>query len=74
MLTKDLDKFDMILQAHEYEVAAEKKAKAFGKKTGNGTAENKKFLQQFFDSTTDVFTTKTVKAWDKKLREIRDGT
>jgi len=56
ILTKDFDKFDMILQAFEYE-KREKKGK---------------FLQQFFDSTMDVFKSVPVKKWQKVLLEIRD--
>merc|ERR1719374_234414 len=55
-LTKDYDKFDMILQAFEYE-----------KKEKRG-----KFLQQFFDSTTGVFKTKTVMKWHRALLEARE--
>jgi len=55
-LTKDFDKFDMILQAFEYE-KREKKGK---------------FLQQFFDSTKDVLKSVPVKKWQKALLEIRE--
>jgi len=54
-LTKDLDKFDMIVQAWEYE-----------KRDRRGG-----YLQQFFDSTISVFTTPTVTRWQKHLLEHR---
>ena len=56
ILTKDFDKFDMILQAFEYE-----------KKEKRG-----KFLQQFFDTTMSVFKTKAVKKWHVALLEVRE--
>jgi len=55
ILTKDYDKFDMILQAFEYE-----------KKSQRGP-----FLQQFFDSTMTSFKTDGVKKWQKCLLESR---
>ena len=55
-LTKDLDKFDMIMQAMEYEEKSKK---------GN-------YLQDFFDSTKDVFRHDRVQAWDEKLRKDRE--
>ena len=57
-LTKDLDKFDMIMQAFEYEQKAQKGP----------------FLQDFFDSTSGVFTTQKVKGWDAILREKRQAS
>jgi putative hydrolase of HD superfamily len=57
-LTKDLDKFDMILQAYEYEEKCKKG----------------QFLQHFFDSTKTVFKTSQIKAWDSRLRQQRDST
>eukprot|EP00274_Cyanoptyche_gloeocystis_P004037 CAMPEP_0196652494 /NCGR_PEP_ID=MMETSP1086-20130531/1819_1 /TAXON_ID=77921 /ORGANISM="Cyanoptyche gloeocystis , Strain SAG4.97" /LENGTH=194 /DNA_ID=CAMNT_0041983083 /DNA_START=50 /DNA_END=634 /DNA_ORIENTATION=- len=50
---RDFDKFEMIVQAYEYEKA-------------QGVD-----LQQFFDSTKDVFTTPTVRAWAEELRAKR---
>ena len=55
-LTKDLDKFDMILQAFEYERAERKR---------------KDFLEQFFSSTKDVFKTEQVKVLVKHLLRLR---
>ena len=55
-LTKDLDKFDMILQAYEYERAERKR---------------RNFLEQFFASTKDVFRTEEVKVLVKRLLEMR---
>ena len=57
-LTKDLDRFDMVVQAMEYE---EKRSK--------GVESN--FLQDFFDSTNNIFRNDTIRVWDTKLREIR---
>ena len=54
-LTKDLDKFDMIMQAMEYEEKSKK---------GD-------FLQDFFDSTKNVIRHEQVQNWDQKLRENR---
>ena len=56
-LCKDFDKFDMILQAFEYE-----------KKARKG-----KYLQQFFDSTMAVFESAPVKKWHTTLLRIRDS-
>ena len=52
-LTKNLDKFDMILQAFEYEFA-------------QGGRGNKKrdFLQEFFTSTEGIIDHPVVKKWD----------
>ena len=55
-LVKDLDKFDMILQALEYE-----------KRDKKG-----KYLQQFFDSTATVFQTESGIKWQKELLLIRE--
>merc|ERR1712111_209457 len=55
-LVKDLDKFDMILQAWEYE-----------KRDKKG-----KYLQQFFDSTMTKFATVPVKKWQQELLNKRD--
>ena len=54
-LAKDLDKFDMIMQAYEYEERSRKGP----------------FLQDFFDSTVNVFQVPKVKAWSDRLRHIR---
>ncbi len=55
-IAKDLDKFDMIMQAFEYE---EKSKKG-------------RFLQDFFNSTADVFALPQIQAWNLRLRQIRD--
>ena len=55
-LVKDLDKFDMILQAWEYE-----------KRDRRG-----KYLQQFFDSTASVFTTVPALKWQRELLAARE--
>ena len=55
-LTKDLDKFDMIMQAFEYEDKAKKGP----------------FLQDFFDSTQGVIKNVAVKKWDNNLRKLRE--
>ncbi|XP_078332414.1 5'-deoxynucleotidase HDDC2-like isoform X2 [Crassostrea virginica] len=52
---KDLDKFEMILQAHEYEKQSERPS----------------HLQEFFDSTEGKFKTKLVKEWVEKLYQDR---
>lgn len=57
---KDLDKFEMILQAHEYEVSEEK--------SGTG------WLQEFFDFTKDKFQHPVVKDWVEQLNKLRDQT
>ena len=54
-LTKDLDKFDMIFQAYEYEQKAKKGP----------------FLEDFFRSTVNVLKHPIVKEWDIYLRQIR---
>ena len=54
-LVKDLDKFDMILQAYEYEKA--------DKRPGG--------LQEFFDSTEGKFKTELVQGWVAELRTKR---
>jgi len=54
-LTKDLDKFDMIVQAWEYE-----------KRDKRGA-----YLQQFFDSTEKAFSTPIVSKWQKHLLQHR---
>ena len=56
-LVKDLDKFDMILQAWEYE-----------KRDKKG-----RYLQQFFDSTATVFKTVPIKKWQKELLVVREN-
>ena len=56
-LVKDLDKFDMILQAWEYE-----------KRDKRG-----KYLQQFFDSTATVFKTVPALKWQRELLAARDN-
>ena len=55
-LVKDLDKFDMIVQAWEYEKRDKKGA----------------YLQQFFDSTKTSFKTPLVKMWQEHLLEHRE--
>ena len=57
MLVKDLDKYDMILQAWEYE-SRDKKGP---------------YLQQFFDSTATVFQTVPVLKWQKELLAHREN-
>ena len=59
-LTKDLDRFDMVVQAMEYEE----------NKVPKGANAN--FLQDFFDSTENYFKNDTVCLWDKKLRDMRN--
>jgi len=54
-LVKDLDKFDMILQAHEYE----------NKEQRPGA------LEEFFSSTRGIFKTDKVKDWVAQLEELR---
>ncbi|XP_067016331.1 5'-deoxynucleotidase HDDC2-like [Acropora muricata] len=54
---KELDRFEMILQAHEYEESEGK--------SGTG------WLQDFFDSTKDKFHHPLVKDWVQKLNEQR---
>ena len=56
-LVKDLDKFDMILQAWEYE-RRDKKGR---------------YLQQFFDSTAKVFSTAPVQQWQRELLSAREN-
>lgn len=54
---KDLDRFEMILQAHEYEESEGK--------TGTG------WLQEFFDCTKDKFQHAIVKEWVEQLNRLR---
>ncbi len=54
-MCKDLDKFEMILQAFEYEKEAGKPG----------------WLEEFFKSTEGVFTYPCVQEWVRALREIR---
>lgn len=56
-LAKDLDKFDMVFQAFEYE----DKEKRFGD------------LEDFFKSTSnpDLFKHPIIQAWDRELRKLR---
>ena len=58
-MTKDLDKFDMVVQAFEYE----EKEKRFGD------------LEDFFRSTSspELFNNPIIKMWDTELRIIRKG-
>jgi len=65
-LTKDLDKFDMILQAFEYEQNKAVTDKKILEENGG------KFLQQFFDSTEGKFKTENVKNLVKTLKELRN--
>ncbi|XP_048729257.2 5'-deoxynucleotidase HDDC2-like isoform X2 [Ostrea edulis] len=58
MFVKDLDKFEMILQAHEYE------------KLSNSPGK----LQEFFDSTKGKFKTEQVKEWVEKLNTERSSS
>ena len=58
-LTKDLDRFDMVVQAMEYEE----------KKRPQGASPN--FLQDFFDSTENYFKHTSIRSWDKILRQMR---
>ena len=51
-ITKDLDRFDMIMQAYEYEERA----------------KNGPLLQSFFDGTQGFFKIPLIQAWDKRLR------
>lgn len=55
VFVKDLDKFEMIFQAHEYEQLANKPGS----------------LQEFFDSTKGKFRTPQVQEWVKELEETR---
>ncbi|XP_069106039.1 5'-deoxynucleotidase HDDC2-like [Argopecten irradians] len=55
---KDLDKFEMILQAMEYE------------KIDKGP----KALQEFFDSTNGKFQSPQVKEWVEELKNIREDS
>ncbi len=59
-LVKDLDKFDMVLQAYEYEISENRP----------------KFLQEFFDSTKEYFSRETchpkVKALMNQLLSVRE--
>ncbi len=59
-LVKDLDKFDMILQADEYEANEPERSEG-------------RFLQEFFDSTESVFKTERVKRMAAALREERQA-
>ncbi|XP_064473079.1 5'-deoxynucleotidase HDDC2-like [Ornithodoros turicata] len=54
-LVKDLDRFDMILQAYDYEVQMVKPGK----------------LQEFFDSTYGKFENSVVKEWVEELYKMR---
>ncbi|VDN16446.1 unnamed protein product [Dibothriocephalus latus] len=55
VVCKDLDKFEMILQAFEYETEA----------------GHPGWLEEFFKSTENVFKTPCVKEWVSALREAR---
>lgn len=55
---KDLDKFEMILQAREYETLSDCPGQ----------------LQEFFDSTAGKFKTELVKEWVKKLTTERNAS
>ena len=70
-------------QAYEYEEAVAAKNKLMNNtssssssssssENGNKDGSKTRFLQQFFDSTQGIFTTATVKAWDVKLRQLRE--
>ena len=56
-LTKDYDKFDMVLQAFQYEKREREARPAF--------------LQQFFDSTAGVIKTRAVRKWQTALLKTR---
>ncbi|XP_077488301.1 5'-deoxynucleotidase HDDC2 [Amblyomma americanum] len=56
-VVKDLDMFDMILQAHEYEVEMQDPGR----------------LQEFFDSTNGRFQHRIVKQWTEELYKLRDS-
>ena len=58
VVCKDLDKFEMILQAYEYEMEAGKPG----------------WLEQFFKSTEGVFSYPCVRAWVDELRKMRTAT
>ena len=62
-LTKNLDKFDMVLQAFEYEL----------RQGGSGQKDPKPtdFLNEFFTSTEGIFDHPVVKKWDVFLRRAR---
>lgn len=65
-LTKSLDKFDMVLQAFEYEVKNLQSSSSSKKKAD--------FLQQFFDSTANAVELSdhpVVKRWNAHLRAVR---
>jgi len=57
-VVKDLDKFDMILQAFEYEQKEETPGR----------------LEEFFESTKGVFKTEKVKQWVEALSEKRESS
>ena len=57
---KDLDRFEMILQAHEYEDSEGKSGKGW--------------LQEFFDCTKDKFQHPLVKEWVEQLNTLRNQT
>lgn len=67
-LTKDLDKFDMVLQAAQYE---RKYSNAMAKSDGQQEEAIIMSLQDFFDSTSGVFEHPAIKRWDVQLREMR---
>lgn len=54
-MCKDLDKFEMILQAYEYEVEADKPG----------------WLEDFFKNTEGIFTYPCVREWVEALRKER---
>ncbi|OQV17457.1 putative HD domain-containing protein 2 [Hypsibius exemplaris] len=56
---KDLDRFEMILQAYEYELSQQR-------------ADNPQYLEEFFASTKGKFKNPQVVRWVKKLTEMRD--
>ena len=59
-LTKNLDKFDMVLQAFEYEIGQ-----------GGSTGKKHDFLEEFFTSTEGFCDHPLVKKWDSFLRRAR---
>ena len=80
VFVKDFDKFEMILQADEYEREGEwterkKKEEGVVADQTDGKREDRGYeidLQGFFDGTEGVFRTETVGAWDATLRAQRE--
>lgn len=74
-LVKDLDKFEMILQAYEYETHAVTPQTSAGEtdKRHPATPEDPKpfRLDDFFDSVRGKIKSETVRGWESALRERR---